>query len=261
ECSYNGDKKVCDCEDKYRELNGECRECFCGQDGFCTFDESGNKICHCDHGFTEWDGRCQKCDCDPWNLKGISNCTLDGHNQSCYCAKGFKNYYDMICKDIDECFEIRDACPSSTKCVNLPGTYECECKEGYELVRPDWDPKFTGCKDIDECAGGQVCPAPHTTCVNSPGSFDCVCDKKYYPSAASGGPYFNPSYVTCYETKTQWPQASIALGIILALAIASLAIYLCNRRNSTRQWNPWNSSHHGFKVKNIRAEQAWQGLI
>lgn len=51
----------------------------------------------------------------------------------CSCEKGFQR--DEIdgfkCRDIDEC-EEQHGCDHI--CVNNPGSYECRCKEGFEMM-------------------------------------------------------------------------------------------------------------------------------
>merc|ERR1739848_318243 len=53
------------------------------------------------------------------------------------------------------------------ECVNLPGTYECRCYEGY-AAGEDSDT----CNDIDECAGEAACGVDET-CYNLAGTHDC----------------------------------------------------------------------------------------
>ena len=36
------------------------------------------------------------------------------------------------CQDIDECLEGTSGCDHT--CINKPGTYQCACAEGYNLV-------------------------------------------------------------------------------------------------------------------------------
>lgn len=37
------------------------------------------------------------------------------------------------CRDIDECAEGQSGCfPSSTRCENMPGGYQCKCLDGFE---------------------------------------------------------------------------------------------------------------------------------
>ena len=68
------------------------------------------------------------------------------------CAKGFKQYFDKCVgecmdwneafpvapsltpsffADIDECSTDRSSCDSTQNCINHPGTFECECKNGF----------------------------------------------------------------------------------------------------------------------------------
>lgn len=64
--------------------------------------------------------------------------------------------------DIDEC-EDPSAC--SQLCVNLPGSYKCECEAGFRV-----DPYSGSCKAVGECQGS---PGPPATCplhgLTSPG--------------------------------------------------------------------------------------------
>ena len=71
--------------------------------------------------------------------------------------------------DINECDSANGGCGQT--CVNLPGSYECSCNEGYILGGDG-----RSCADIDECA--QNSPCSHT-CINSPGGFHCECPQGY----------------------------------------------------------------------------------
>ena len=42
-----------------------------------------------------------------------------------------KTYMLNIFADIDECALGLHQCHSNSKCVNMPGWYYCECREGY----------------------------------------------------------------------------------------------------------------------------------
>ena len=40
----------------------------------------------------------------------------------------------FITTDVDECKELKHNCTTDTQfCVNEPGSFRCECKEGYHL--------------------------------------------------------------------------------------------------------------------------------
>lgn len=74
------------------------------------------------------------------------------------------------CVDVDECQALDDVCdatPSST-CVNLPGTYRCDCVEGY---RPDGN--GVDCVDVDECKQSPRACDPAGLCRNTDGGFEC----------------------------------------------------------------------------------------
>lgn len=74
----------------------------------------------------------------------------------------------MKFSDIDECLESNGGCAHS--CVNLPGGYECACREGFTLSQDN-----TTCEDLDEC---QLNPCSHN-CVNLFGGYICECDEGY----------------------------------------------------------------------------------
>ena len=52
------------------------------------------------------------------------------------------------------------------ECLNRPGSYECQCYDGYEN-------RGEGCVDVDECADRCL---QHGTCTNYEGSYRCDCD-------------------------------------------------------------------------------------
>ncbi|CAB0028968.1 unnamed protein product [Trichogramma brassicae] len=154
-----------------------------------------------------------KCDCplEMVLLPGGRICTSGG------CAVGMKPGADTgKCEDIDECL-VPEYNRCSHLCVNLPGTYRCECPEGLSLDLDGhscrtYDPcrnssceqkcfakdetgfecgchegyeleiNGYGCKDVDECANGSKHGCSHE-CVNSQGSYECSC-----PADRSLGP-------------------------------------------------------------------------
>ena len=45
-------------------------------------------------------------------------------------------HYMLLLTDIDECSgRNRKKCPADKKCINKPGTFECDCKEGYKQLK------------------------------------------------------------------------------------------------------------------------------
>ncbi|XP_076396460.1 protein kinase C-binding protein NELL1 isoform X5 [Megachile rotundata] len=82
-----------------------------------------------------------------------------------------------FCPDIDECKQQGGSeghhCNANTKCVNVIGSYTCECLPGYHRVD-----KFN-CAELDECATGHHACDEHATCVNTAGSYYCICKDGY----------------------------------------------------------------------------------
>ncbi|KAK6012951.1 EGF-like domain protein, partial [Ostertagia ostertagi] len=90
----------------------------------------------------------------------------------CYCNAGYLlNEIDRhSCQDINECSVGNAGC--SQLCINLPGSYECQCKSGYIMT---YDGRT--CEDINECVlnnGG----CQHS-CTNMPGGYKCSCEEGY----------------------------------------------------------------------------------
>ncbi|XP_066585384.1 protein kinase C-binding protein NELL1-like isoform X2 [Prorops nasuta] len=82
-----------------------------------------------------------------------------------------------FCPDVDECKQEGGSeghhCNANTRCVNVIGSYTCECLPGYQRVD-----KFN-CAELDECATGHHACNEHATCVNTAGSYYCVCKEGY----------------------------------------------------------------------------------
>ncbi|XP_032883213.1 nidogen-2 isoform X27 [Amblyraja radiata] len=58
---------------------------------------------------------------------------LNDHEHICTCAPGYEGD-GKVCKDIDECAGgSSHGCGANTECVNVPGSYGCECKQGYAV--------------------------------------------------------------------------------------------------------------------------------
>lgn len=106
------------------------------------------------------------------NLCGQDNggcehfCMPDYDHFYCECADGYTLAPDKrTCLDVDEC--LRGPCKQI--CVNVPGTFECQCHEGYD--RNDEGE----CEDIDECINDSC----EHACENTPGSHICHCHLGY----------------------------------------------------------------------------------
>uniref|UniRef100_W5NN90 Thrombomodulin n=1 Tax=Lepisosteus oculatus TaxID=7918 RepID=W5NN90_LEPOC len=142
------------CEHQCRMKNGK-PECICPPNE----ELKGNKL-----------------NCNKMNLCVNSDCEhlCVNHNDSytCLCDHGFKLEEDgKRCRDIDDC-ELPGICGHEKVCVNMPGSFECRCPDGYEDIQGE-------CRDVDEC---QNAPCEHNLCENTPGSYKCFCSDEFIPN-------------------------------------------------------------------------------
>ena len=96
--------------------------------------------------------------------------------------------------DINECLERGGdkghQCNMNTNCVNVYGSYECECLAGY--TRSD---KFN-CVEINECTNNQNTCDKNAMCSNTPpGSYTCTCNEGYSGDGRSCVPICNPKCI------------------------------------------------------------------
>ncbi|CAL8367216.1 unnamed protein product [Gadus morhua 'NCC'] len=56
-----------------------------------------------------------------------------GTHFNCECAVGFDGD-GRSCRDVDECRTIPNICDQNAICNNQPGTFRCECHEGYQFA-------------------------------------------------------------------------------------------------------------------------------
>lgn len=105
---------------------------------------------------------------------GPGQCYSNYLSAICKCPKGYAGDGINECLDIDECSQERTPCnPEKSYCVNTDGSYECNCKPGFEKVNGH-------CVDINECLT-KNCPVEHANdvnrkCLNTFGSYKCICD-------------------------------------------------------------------------------------
>ncbi|XP_033707039.1 nidogen-2 isoform X1 [Tursiops truncatus] len=99
-----------------------------------------------------------------------------GVDYTCECASGYQGD-GRSCVDVNECATGFHRCGPNSVCVNLLGSYRCECRSGYEfaddrhtcvLIAPPPNP----CEDgRHNCA-----PASQAQCIHHGGSsFSCAC--------------------------------------------------------------------------------------
>ena len=78
--------------------------------------------------------------------------------------------------DIDECSLGNNSCPAHAHCVNVVGSYACECFHGYH---------GNHCYDVDECELGIHLCDKHANCINTIGSYKCACQVGFHDDGNS----------------------------------------------------------------------------
>uniref|UniRef100_A0A1I7STZ4 EGF-like domain protein n=1 Tax=Bursaphelenchus xylophilus TaxID=6326 RepID=A0A1I7STZ4_BURXY len=200
----------------------------CSHHGACLFD--GRRAqCYCNSGFQG--PSCELTDTNECNDKPchwMAKCQNTFGSYRCECYPGFEgNGYE--CTDIDECADGLADCPSNSVCVNLPGTYMCNCSQGYipkgapvdkcvdidecdlglakcghklcqnliggykcvDECEDGYDLKDGKCVDLDECVNGQNNCDARAVCRNKPGGYDCFCDDGFVGDGRSCSPIYD----------------------------------------------------------------------
>ncbi|KAJ7392946.1 hypothetical protein OS493_008187 [Desmophyllum pertusum] len=178
--------------DECLEGRPDCHTCFNLKEVFviCVNTE-GAYLCECSPGYNATDPESLNCEdideCAKNNGKGdcdyacansagsfrcsCAKCVNKQGSHSCSCFDGYVNSgpngTDVICIDIDECFDEIHECDSLANCHNTPGNYSCQCPDGYTSQWKD-------CVDNDECIQPEVHQCEQV-CNNTPGSFHCRC--------------------------------------------------------------------------------------
>lgn len=131
----------CRCQAPYKLMDGNCVLAGCGKDGKC-----------------------------PTNAECI---TITGGVSYCACPKGYKTLSDGSCEDINECDRTRhQSCGYGAECINLPGSYECQCPPGYsgDAYNGACSPSQVRCISDNECSANEKCIQPG----------ECICPPPYY---------------------------------------------------------------------------------
>ncbi|XP_004413887.1 PREDICTED: nidogen-1 [Odobenus rosmarus divergens] len=96
---------------------------------------------------------------------------------TCECSIGFRGD-GRTCSDIDECSEQPSVCGSHAICNNHPGTFRCECVEGYQFSEEGKCVAIADQRPINYCTTGlHDCDIPQRAqCIYMGGaSYTCSC--------------------------------------------------------------------------------------
>uniref|UniRef100_A0A1I8BC42 Transmembrane matrix receptor MUP-4 n=1 Tax=Meloidogyne hapla TaxID=6305 RepID=A0A1I8BC42_MELHA len=187
----------------------------CDANAACT-DTSGSYECHCHPGYSDVSetygqlpGR--KCiqainECEDKSKNDCSEnaiCTDAKEGYTCACKKGYidastnaAKYPGRTCNkavqeeqhyitNIAQCSgshhcphgQVDPECDKNALCINVLGSYTCQCKPGYF----DVDPVTPGreCKELtNECVDRHEC-SPYAKCVDNKDGYECECNSGY----------------------------------------------------------------------------------
>ncbi|XP_023133776.2 nidogen-1 [Amphiprion ocellaris] len=98
----------------------------------------------------------------------------EGTQFTCQCAAGF-NGDGRTCYDIDECRENPQICGPNAICNNQPGTFRCECEDGYQFGG-DGQTCVEVNRPVDPCEEGtHTCDIPERAQCSYTGGSSYIC--------------------------------------------------------------------------------------
>lgn len=116
---------ICDkLHDRYR----------CQSNGLCI---DYSRVCDGQRDCPNGDDEQQNCHAEKCHNKKCSHiCLIDEHSKQalCSCPPGYELIDGHYCRDYDECMQQKQHNLCSHKCINLVGSYRCECFGGYHLI-------------------------------------------------------------------------------------------------------------------------------
>ncbi|KAM9293960.1 nidogen-2 [Gastrophryne carolinensis] len=102
-----------------------------------------------------------------------------GLNYTCVCASGYQGD-GRDCADVNECEAGLSNCGHNTQCLNLPGSFRCDCQPGY-VFSADGQNCIVGGSFGNPCEDGtHTCNPATSQCVpRGDGVFTCECFAGY----------------------------------------------------------------------------------
>ncbi|XP_044019722.1 protein crumbs isoform X2 [Aphidius gifuensis] len=241
----NGDNFTCTCMPGYEDVYCDvpyCRVRSCKNNGTCDISYQRPQ-CNCPIGFKGDYCEINIDDCQIDNPQADPKCKnkgicIDGVNSyTCNCHN--TGYVGPDCSDdINECEEGGEQICGNGICINLPGTFKCNCDDGYcgancQLVDP--------CRE-DSCANGGTC-----TCDQS-GGYICHCHPDYTGHNCTESKHFLGSQAMSYAI------FAIPIGLIFILIIVSVPFLVMTTRNKRATRGTYSPSAQEFSNPRVEMD-------
>ncbi|KAM9095015.1 adhesion G protein-coupled receptor E1 isoform X2 [Sarcophilus harrisii] len=123
-------------------------------------------------------------------------------------------------KDQDKCADST-VCPPYSICINTPGSYRCNCKPGFVMMKSN----RMECQDVDECSENPHRCGPNTQCTNTFGSYICSCLSGF--SSPSGNSW-KPGKTRPFQCTDQDECADSTVCPSYSICINTPGNYTCN---------------------------------
>ncbi|RWS06926.1 fibulin-5-like isoform X2, partial [Dinothrombium tinctorium] len=150
--------------------------------------EKIRQTCEVGFEYSSLTGRCEDVnECAKHSRLCSHDCINTLGSYRCICPSGYElDSSKRQCVDFDECEYFRELKRNNSRysmhgrpcygiCRNTPGSYRCECPNGFTL-------NGYICEDINECENNVICGSSDANCVNMPGDYKCFylqCPSEY----------------------------------------------------------------------------------
>uniref|UniRef100_A0ABM0MNC7 Protein kinase C-binding protein NELL1-like n=1 Tax=Saccoglossus kowalevskii TaxID=10224 RepID=A0ABM0MNC7_SACKO len=202
---FEGNGKDCVDIDECKDEGGLYGH-HCHDNTICV-NTPGSYLCECLPGHVRDDDFTCSAVCSPLCINS-GRCVAP---DICWCPAGYVGSYCQT--DVDECASNNHGCHSNSVCINLPGSYYCQCKTGYYSESDPHLDLGASCIDADECrniGGSHTCQLD-MVCVNEEGGYQCQCNNMdscssrclYQGYEYRNGQRFNHPDNECYDCRCE----------------------------------------------------------